>query len=100
MGEHMPDIDLFPVKMNGDNQAIFISRDIENGKVFYLVRREKRDLQFRERGKIGFINDAIPMAQRNSRVGVLASELNQPFSRNDVHTRIIYLDLRYWSSRG
>ena len=57
-------------------------------------------LKFGERGEICFVDDAIPMVQRNSRIGMLASELDQPFSRNDMHTRLIYLDLRYWSNRG
>jgi hypothetical protein len=100
MGEHMPDIDLFPVIVNGNYQAIFVSRDVEHGKVSYLVRRGKRDPQFGERGEICFVDDAIPMVQRNSRIGMLAGELDQPFSRNDMHTRLIYLDLRYWSNRG
>jgi hypothetical protein len=49
MGEHMMDIDLFPVVVNGNNQAIFVSRDVEHGKLFHLVCRRERDPQFGER---------------------------------------------------
>ena len=61
MGKHMPDIDLFPVVVNGNNQAIFVPRDNEHGKLSYLVCGGERDPQFDIRGIIRFANDAIPM---------------------------------------
>ena len=61
MGEHMTDIDLFPVVVNGNNQAIFVSRDVEHGKLFHLVCRGERDPQFGERRIIGFTDNGIPM---------------------------------------
>ena len=86
MGERMPDIDLFPVVVNGDNQAVFVPSDIKHGKFFHLVCRGERDPQFRKSGVIGFPNDDIPMVQRNPRIGMLPSELGQPFSRDDMQT--------------
>jgi hypothetical protein len=59
MSKHMPDVDLFPVVVNGDNQAIFVSRDVEHSKFFHLVRGGERDPQFGERGIMGFIDDGM-----------------------------------------
>jgi hypothetical protein len=43
MGKHMPDIDLFPVVVNGNNQAIFVPRDAHsermNLKLFEALTR-------------------------------------------------------------
>lgn len=61
MREHVPDIDLFSVVVNRNNQAIFVPRDIEHGKFFHLVCGGERDPQFGERGIIGFTDDGIPM---------------------------------------
>jgi hypothetical protein len=61
MGEHMPDIDLFTVVVNSNNQAIFVSPDVEHGKFSHLVCGGKRDPQFGERGIIGFTDDGMPM---------------------------------------
>jgi hypothetical protein len=61
MGEHMPDIDLFAVVVNGNNQPIFVPRDIEDGKFSHLVCGGERDPQFGERGIGGFTDGGIPM---------------------------------------
>jgi len=86
MGERMPDIDLFPVVVNGNNQSISVPRDVEHGKFLHLVCGGKRNPQFGERGVIGFPDDGVPMIQRNPRIGMLPSELDQPFSRYDMQT--------------
>jgi hypothetical protein len=99
MGKHMPDIDLFSVVVNGNNQAIFVSRDVEHGKLSYLVYEGKRDPQIDKRCVVRFANDGKPMVQRNPCIGMFASELDQPSSRDDMHTETGYLILRYWSSR-
>jgi hypothetical protein len=61
MGEHMPDIDLFAVVVYGNEQAIFVPRDVEHGKFSYLVCGRERGLQFDERGIIGLTDDSVPM---------------------------------------
>ena len=94
MGERMPDIDLFPVVVNGNNQSKFVPGDVEHGKFSRLVCSGECDPQFSERGVIRFPDDAIPMAQRNPRIRMLPSELDQPFSRDDMQTGTVYLDLR------
>jgi hypothetical protein len=80
----MPDIDLFPVVVNGNNQSKFVPRDVEHGKFLHLVCGRKRNRQFGERGVIGFPDDGIPVAQRNPGIGMLLSEIDQPFSRNNM----------------
>ena len=84
MGEHMPDIDLSTVVVNGNKQSKFVPRDVEHGKFFHLVCGGKRNPQFGERGVIGFPDDGIPVAQRNLGIGMPPSEIDQPFSRNDM----------------
>ena len=61
MGEHMPDIDLFPVVVNSNYQAIFVPRDVEHGKFSHLVCGRERDPQFDKRGIIGFADNSIPV---------------------------------------
>jgi hypothetical protein len=94
MGKHVPDIDLFSVVVNGNNQAIFVPRDVEHGKFSYLVCRGKCNPQFDKRRIVRFANDGIPMVQRNPRIGILPSELDQPSARDDMQTEAGYLDLR------
>jgi hypothetical protein len=60
MGKHMPDIDLFPVVVNSNYQAVFVSRDVEHGKFAHLVRGSERDPQFDKRGIVSFANNGIP----------------------------------------
>lgn len=61
MGKHMPDIDLFPVVVNGNNQAIVVPRDVEYGKLSYLVCGGERYPQFDKRGIVRFANDGVPI---------------------------------------
>ena len=61
MGKHMPDIDLFPVVVYRNNQAIFVPREVEHGKFSHLVCGGERDPQFDKRGIVRFANDGIPM---------------------------------------
>ena len=87
MGKHMPDIDLFPVIVNGNNQAIFVSCDIENRRFSDLICGGKRDPQLGKRGIVRFANDSIPTIQGNPCIGMRAGELNQSFSRDDMQTK-------------
>ena len=84
MGKHMPDIHHFPVIVNGGNQAVFVSSDIEHGKFFHLVCRGECDPQFRKGGVISFPDYGVPVVQRNTGIGMLLSKLDQPFSRDDM----------------
>jgi hypothetical protein len=61
MGKHMTDIDLFPVVVNGNNQAILVPRDVEHGKLSYLVCGGERDPQLDKRRVVRFANDGVPM---------------------------------------
>ena len=61
MGEHMSDIDLLAVVVDGNDQAIFVSRDVEHSKLSYLVYRGECGPQFDERGIIGLTDDDVPM---------------------------------------
>ena len=61
MGKHMPDVDLLPIIVNGNNQAIFVPCDIEHRKLSYLVCGGERDPQLDKRGIVRFANDTIPM---------------------------------------
>lgn len=86
MGEHVPNVDLFPVVVNGNNQSKFVPRYIEHGKFSHLVCGGKGNPQFGERRVIGFPNDGIPVVKRNPRIGMLPGELDQPFSRDNMQT--------------
>ena len=57
----MPDIDLFPIVVYRNNQAIFVPRNVEHGKFSYLVCGRERDPQFDKRGIVRLANDGIPM---------------------------------------
>jgi hypothetical protein len=76
MGEHVPYVDLFAVVMNGNDQSKFVSRYVEHGKISHLVCGREGNPQVRKRGVIGFPDDAIPMVQRNPRVGMFPGKLD------------------------
>ena len=61
MGKHMPDVDLLPIIMNGNNQAILVPRDVKHGKLSYLICGGERDPQVDKRGVVRFTNDGVPM---------------------------------------
>jgi hypothetical protein len=83
----MPDIDLFPVVVNGNNQAIFVPSDIKDGEFLDLVCGGECDPQFCKRGVIGYPYDGIPLVQLNPCIGVFLSKLGQPLSCNDMQTK-------------
>lgn len=43
MGQHVPDVHLLSVVMNGNNQTVFIPSDVEDRELPHLVRGEKCD---------------------------------------------------------
>lgn len=86
MGEHVPYVDLFAVVMNRNDQSKFVSRYVEHGKISHLVCGREGNPQFGKKGVIGFSDDAIPVVQRNPRIGMFPGKFDQPFSRDDMQT--------------
>jgi hypothetical protein len=76
MGEYVPYVDLFAVVMNSNDQSKFISRYVENRKMSHLVCGWEGNPELGKRGVIGFPDDAVPVIQRNPRIGMFPGKLD------------------------
>jgi len=54
MGKNMTDVNFSTIKVNRDNQPIFIAANIENNPLVYFIHRRKRCTQFRKTIEFGF----------------------------------------------
>lgn len=89
MGEHVPDIDLFPVVMNGSNQTIFVTSNIEHGKFPHQVGSGERDFQICKRSIISMPDYGVPLIQRALCIRMLLRKFDQPFPGDYMHQSII-----------
>lgn len=86
MCEYVPDKNLLSVVMNGNNETVLISSDIEDREMPGLVRGGKRDSQMGEGGIISLPDNGKPVVQRDPRIRMCLSEFGQPPSGDDMHT--------------
>lgn len=85
----MPDIDLFPVVMNDNNQTIFVTSDIEHGKFIHQVGGGERDFQIGKRNIIGFPDYGVPLIQRALCIRMPPGKFDQPFPSDYMHPIIL-----------
>ena len=63
MGQNCSNIDLFPVEMNGRNEPIFVSADIEHDQAVNIISTRKMLSQLAERIVVGLPDDVVPAFQ-------------------------------------
>ncbi len=63
MGQYCSNIDLFPVKMNGRNEPIFVSANIEYDQAIDIIGIRKVLSQLAERIVVGLPDDVVPAFQ-------------------------------------
>jgi hypothetical protein len=72
--------------MNGCDQAEFVSPDVEDRKLIYLVSRRKGLSQVDERCIVGLTHNREPVLQRHSRVRMGSREVVKTLPRDNMHT--------------
>ena len=85
----MTDINFAAIKVNRDNQFVFIAADIEDDPMVNFVYRRKNCTQFSKILKVGFLNDLEPTRQCCSAVRVFFPELYERFAGYDMHAEIV-----------
>jgi hypothetical protein len=75
MGQHVADVNLAPVAMDGGNKSVFVPANVEHEKVADFVRRGKRSTQGLKVRKVVLLHDFEPSDQGTFAVGVLFPKL-------------------------
>ena len=75
MGQHVADIDLASVEMDGSDESIFVSANVEHDEVADLVRRWESSPQGLKARKVVSLHDFEPSGKRTFAIGVLFPKL-------------------------
>ena len=63
MGQDVPNVDFFPVKVNSSNEPVFIATDIEDHIPINIISARKMLFEFIESIIIGVSHNLIPSFQ-------------------------------------
>jgi hypothetical protein len=85
MREHMPDVDLLPVVMDGGDEPKLIASNIKDGEPAHLIRGWECDPQTGKGPIGGLSDDRKPVLQRSPRIRMNLCEFDQSPPRDDVH---------------
>jgi len=85
----MTNVHFAAVEMDGGNQSVFVTTNIENNPLVNFVRRWKSHAQFCKTLKLALLNDLKPSQKGCLAVWVFFPELDQGFAGNNVHGRIL-----------
>jgi hypothetical protein len=80
-------INLSAIVVDGGDQAIFVSSDIENGFVVDLIGAWKRLTQLGEILKSARLHQPMPMGQASDGIGMNRGKFIKSFPGNNVHGR-------------
>jgi hypothetical protein len=83
--QDVPDVQLLPIVMNGCYQAEFVSPDVEDRKLIYLISRRKGLPQVDEGCIVGLTHNREPVLQRHSRVRMGMREVVEALPRDNMH---------------
>jgi hypothetical protein len=86
----MTDIHFATIEMNGRDQAILVSADVENGKVIDHICGRKCFSQICEGVEIRGAHDRVPTSQWLFTIWMMFPECSQRFAGNNVHFLINY----------
>ena len=75
MGQHVADVDLAPVEMDGSDESVFVPANVEHGEVSDFVRRGKSRTQGLKARKVVLLHDFEPSGKGTFAVGVLCPKL-------------------------
>lgn len=90
MGQYASNIDLFPVEMNGRNQAILVTANIEDDKTIHIICTREMLFQLAKSVVIRLADNVIPVFQRRLAIGILRNKLSDSLMCDDVHI-LLYL---------
>jgi hypothetical protein len=75
MGQHVADVNLAPVEMDGSDESVFVPTNVEHDKVSDFVRRGKGSTQGLKARKVVLLHDFEPSGKGAFAVGVLFPKL-------------------------
>jgi hypothetical protein len=78
-------VQLLPIVMNGCDQPEFVSSDVEDRKLIYLISRRKGLPQVNEGRVISLTHNREPVLQRHSRVRMGLREVVEALPRDNMH---------------
>src|SRR3954454_1510874 len=97
MGQDMPDVDSSSIKVDGGNQPVFVSSNIEHHEALHPVGAWERRSQLVEVPEYALLDDGIPTTQRALAPGVTFPKFSQGLAGNDVHDKAPWLlDVIIW----
>ena len=75
MGQHVANVDLAPVEMDGSDESVFVPANVEHDEVSDFVRRGKGSTQGLKARKVVPLHDFEPSGKGTFAVGVLFPKL-------------------------
>jgi hypothetical protein len=75
MGQHVANVDLAPVEMDGSDESVFVPVNVEHNEVSDFVRRGKGSTQGLKARKVVPLHDFEPSGKGTFAVGVLFPKL-------------------------
>lgn len=81
----MTNIHFAAIEMNGRDQPVFVSADIENDPMVKFIGGRKNPSQLSKVIEFSLLHNLEPTLQRHSAVGVFLPELDQRFAGDDMH---------------
>jgi hypothetical protein len=91
VGQHVADVYLTTIEVDGCDQAILISADVENREIIHTVSGWKRFSQLRKAAEISRGDKFVPTAERLLTLRFVHPKVSQCFAGNDVHFLINYI---------
>ncbi len=85
----MTDVNLTAIEMYRGNQAIFVSSDVENNQISYLISSRKCIAQLAKTAELTSTDHLIPPGKRAFTVGMFFPELEQGFPGDNIHDIIL-----------
>ena len=85
MGENMTNIHFAAVEMNGRDQPIFVTANVEDDPVVEFIGGWEDLSQFGKTMKFALLHDLEPTLQRHSTVRMFLPKLDERFAGDDVH---------------
>ncbi len=89
MGQNMTNIYFAAIEMNGGDQPVFITADIENDPVIEFIGGGEDLSQLGKTVEFGLLHDLEPTHQGCLAVGMFLPKFDQRFAGDDVHRKII-----------
>lgn len=91
MGQDVPDVDSAAIEVDGGNQPVLVSSNVEDYEALHPVSAWKCRSEFIEVLEYALLGDGVPTTQRALTLGVALPKFSQGLAGNDVHDKAPWL---------